>query len=213
MKRRTKRDIGIFLGVIVLIGGIAFANAQLRRSGLAEQFEALRQELEQKRMADGTDILRWNIVRTTRGSLRGGGTFSEELLQHDGQEVYMIGFMVPRDQFRDVTEFMMLPIPIECYFCSLPPSRDVLYVVLKEGETAQIYNEPVLIKGTFTVHQGEDVKFFYSLEDATFKAAEDGGELTKRRLKLQHMLPPEEHEKSEDALLPGYSVENPDQTD
>lgn len=213
MKRRTKRDITIFIGIIALVGGIAFANSQLRRSGLAEQFEALRVELEQKRVAEGIDLLKWNVIRTTKGSLRGGGNFSEELLQYDGQEVYIIGFMVPREQFRDVTEFMMLPIPIECYFCSLPPSRDVLYVNLREDEVAQIYNEPVLIKGTFNIHQGENVKFFYTLENATFKAAEDGGELTKKRLKLQHMLPPEEHEQGDDALLPGYSVEDRDQTD
>lgn len=203
MKRRTKRDILIFLGVIAFIGGIAFANSQLRRQGLAEQFEDLRQRLEQARVEQGIELLRWNVVRKTKGSLQGGGKFTDELMAYNGQVVHMIGFMVPQEQFRDVTNFLMLPIPIECYFCAMPPSRDVLFVQLREGETAQIYKEPVLISGTFTVHQGEGVKFFYSLRNATFKAAEEGGELTKRRIQLQHMIP--NHERDSDKLLPGYS--------
>ena len=59
----------------------------------------------------------------------------------------MIGFMVPMETFIDVEEFMMLPIPIECYFCAMPPSKDVLYVKLQEGETQQIFSEPVLVLG------------------------------------------------------------------
>ncbi len=114
----------------------------------------------------------------------------------------MIGFMVPMETFIDVEEFMMLPIPIECYFCAMPPSKDVLYVKLQEGETQQIFSEPVLVLGTFKVHQGPDQKYFYSLEDATIAAAEDGGELTRRRMQLQHMLPV--HERDSDMLLEPY---------
>ncbi len=212
MKRRTKRDIGIFLGVIALIGGIAFANTQLRRRGLAEQYEELRQRLEQSRLEQGIELLRWNVVRKTKGSLRDGGTFADELMAYDGKTVHMIGFMVPIEEFRDVTKFLMLPIPIECYFCAMPPSRDVLLVELREGETAQIYKEPVLLSGTFTVHQGPDVRFFYSLQNATFKAAEEGGELTRRRLQLEHTLPGHEQDDS-DSLLPGYSEKERGETD
>lgn len=211
MKRRTKRDITIFLAVIVVIGGVAFANSQLRRQGLADQYDKLRVRLEKARVEQGIDLLKWSTVRTTKGSLRDGGHFSDDLLQYDGKEVHMIGFMVPEEQFRNVTEFLMLPIPIECYFCAMPPTRDVLYVKLQEGETTQIYKEPVLMSGTFTVHQGQGVKFFYSLQNATFKAAEEGGSLTKRRLQLQHMVPG--HTRDDSQLMPGYSEPDRNDTD
>ena len=209
MKRRTKRDMTILGVVVLLIGGLAFANGQLRRGNLAEQYERLREGLEAGRLGEGYNILPWKTVRTTKGSLRKGGTYTEALRAYDGQPVHIIGFMVPQEEFIDVSDFMLLPIPIECYFCSMPPSRDVLYVNLREGETAQIFTEPVLILGNFTINEGPDQSYFYSLEEATIEAAEDGGELTRRRMELQHMLPV--HEKDPSMLLDGYSAD--DKTD
>ena len=155
------------------------------------------------------NLLPWNLVRKTKGSLHRGGTFAEQLFDYDEQPTHMIGFMVPLETFINVTEFMMLPIPIECYFCAMPPSRDVLYVKLQEGETAQIFSEPVLVLGTFKVHKGPEQKYFYSLEDATIEAAEDDGELTRRRMKIQHMLPV--HDRDPDLLLEPYTPD--DETD
>ncbi|MDK1020250.1 MAG: DUF3299 domain-containing protein [Candidatus Hydrogenedentes bacterium] len=205
MKKRTKRDIGIFLGVIALIGGVALANSQFRRGNLAQQYERLRAQLESGHLQEGMNLLPFNLLRKTKGSLTKGGTFAADLFDYNNQPAHMIGFMVPQETFIDVSDFMMLPIPIECYFCAMPPARDVLYVHLQEGETAQIYAEPVLILGTFKINEGPGQKYFYSITDATIRAAEDDGELTRRRLKLQHMLPV--HERDPDLLLEPY---NPD---
>jgi len=212
VKRRTRRDISIFIAIVAVIGGIVFFNAQLGRRGLADDFEKLRERLEQARLNSGIQLLRWELVRTTKGSLRGGGKFNPELVAQNGKEVFMIGFMVPNETYRAVTEFLMLPIPIECYFCQLPPSRDVLWIKLRPGQTADISPEPVLIRGTLTLHEGPGVKFFYSLENATFEAAEDGGHLTKKRIKFQHMVP--NHKPTNDSdLLPGYTEKDENKTD
>ena len=209
MKKRTKRDIGIFFAFVALIGGVAFANAQFRRGDLAQKYERLREGLEAGHLQEGMNLLPWNLVRKTKGSLYRGGTFAAGLFDYNNQPTHMIGFMVPLETFIDVTEFMMLPIPIECYFCAMPPSRDVLYVQLEEGQAEQIYAEPVLVLGTFKIHEGPDQKYFYSLEDATIAAAEDAGELTRRRQKLQHMLPV--HDRDPDLLLEPYNPD--DETD
>lgn len=211
MKRRTKRDLTIFVAILAVIGGVVFANGQLSRQGLAEDFENLREELEQARVNSGVPVLPWNLVRTTKGTLRGGGKFTPELLAMDGQEVFIIGFMVPEEQFMNISDFLLLPIPIECYFCAIPPSRDVLYVKLRAGETADIYQEPVLLRGRLTLNQGPGVKFFYSLEDATLDSPLDGGELTKKRLEMQHMLGP--HERDDSMLIPGVADEDRSQSD
>lgn len=211
MKRRTKRDLTIFVAILVVIGGVVFANTQLGRQGLAEDFENLREQLEQARVNSGVPVLQWNLVRTTKGSLRGGGKFTPELMEMNGQEVFIIGFMVPEEQFMKISEFLLLPIPIECYFCAIPPSRDVLYVKLREGETADIYQEPVLLRGTLTLNQGPGVKFFYTLENATLDSPLDGGELTKKRLKFQHIAPG--HEPDKDLLIDGVADEDRNQSD
>jgi len=211
MKRRTKRDLSIFTAILVVIGGVVFANGQLGRQGLAEDFENLREQLEQARVNSGVPVLPWKLVRTTKGTLRKGGKFTPELMERNGQEAFLIGFMVPEEQFLNVTEFLMLPIPLECYFCAMPPSRDVLYVKLRAGETADIANEPVLVRGTLKLNEGPGVKFFYTLEEATLEAALDGGELTKKRLQIQHMLPT--HERDDKLLLQGVEDDERSQSD
>lgn len=210
MRRRTKRDLGIFLGVIALIGGVAFFNAQIQRGNLAAEMEALRTSLENARRAEGTRLLDWHYIRATKGSLRGGGEFHDRLHEVNGQIVNLLGFMVPQEEFRNVTEFLLLPIPIECYFCAMPPDRDVMLVQLAEGETAQIYEEPVMINGRFTLHEGPGQRFYYSMQNALVAPAEQGGELTRKRLEIEHMAP--EHERDPSMLLPGIS-EEPKDTD
>ncbi len=201
MKRRTRRDLSVFVGAIAVIGGIAFVNSQLTRGNLAKQFEEKRAELEAEVSETSANLIKWTEMRETKGTLRKGGHFVDELLAMDGDRVHIIGFQVAMEQFRDISEFVLLPIPLECYFCSMPPARDVLLVTMAEGETTSIYKEPVLLEGTLTVNQGPDQKFFYTLKDTYLKSALDGGELTKKRLQLQHMLGGSEHPGKDDELL------------
>jgi hypothetical protein len=199
MRTRTKRDIGILLGVVAVIGAIAFANSQMQRGGLARQMEQLRSSLEEQRAEEGLDILSWSLMRQTTGSMRRGGEFAPELVALDGHLVNVMGFMVPQEQFRNVDNFMMLPLPIECYFCAMPPDRDIMHVQLKDGEREDIWKEPVLIIGTLNIHQGPDVRFFYSLTDAVLVPAEKDARLTRREMELQHMVP--QHEPDPALLL------------
>jgi hypothetical protein len=211
MKRRTKRDLTIFVAILAVIGAVVFFNGQIGRQGLAEDFENLRESLEQARVNSGVPVLSWKVIRTTTGTLRKGANFTPELVAYNGKEVFLIGFMVPEEQFRDVTEFLMLPIPLECYFCSMPPTRDVLYVTLAEGQKADIAIEPVLVRGTLKLNEGPGVKFFYTLENAILESALEGGELTKKRLELQHMAP--NHERDDSMLLPGVADDERSQSD
>lgn len=189
MKRRTKRDLIIFGGVIAILILVALLNSQLRRKGLAEEMEALRSGLEAKRQEEGLELLSWSYIKKTKGSLRSGGKYDEILLAYDGLQVNLMGFQVPQEQFRNVDEFLLLPIPIECYFCAMPPSRDVVLVQMAKGVTTDIFGEPILLNGTLKIHEGPEVKFFYSIENAKVGPGEMGGELVRRRLELQHMLP------------------------
>jgi len=201
MKRRTKRDFTVFLGAIAVIGGIAFVNTQLSRGNLAKEFEEKREELEAEVSQQSNNLIKWTEMRKTKCTLHKGGTFVPELLEMDGDRVQIIGFQVAMEQFRNISEFTLLPIPLECYFCAMPPSRDVLLVTMAEGESTSIFQEPVLLEGTLTINEGPGQKFFYTLKDTYLKAALDGGELTKKRLQLQHMLGGSEHPGDEPDLL------------
>ena len=203
MRRRTKRDLGIFAGIVLVLGGLTFANMTINRGSLASEMDALRRQVEAQRLSEGDELLSWSLIRETKGSPRRGGVYDPELLKYDGEIVNLIGFMVPQEQFRDVTEFLLLPLPIECYFCQMPPAKDVVLVQLKEGETADIYKEPIIINGNWTIHEGPDNKFLYSIQEGALGAGEMGGSLSRRKLKLQHMLP--KHEQDPKDLLEPYA--------
>lgn len=215
MKRRTKRDLSIFFGALVVIGMLAGLNTQFGRVGMRAEFEKLLLELEAKELEKGDLILEWKHIRKTKGSLKRGGKYADEVLARDGDVTNIIGFMVPQEEFRNVTEFLLLPIPLECYFCSMPPTRDVMLVKMAPGETTSIYIEPVILNGRLKVNQGPDQKFFYEMDHVTLGGL-DGGELTKKRLQLQHMMGGEEHpDDKPDMLAPSVAprVVSPDETD
>jgi len=200
MRRRTKRDLGVLLGALAIIGTITFVNMQFIRGSLAQEMNEKRQGFEKARLEeDGIRYLDWRLIKATRGSLKNGGEYAQDLLAQENKVTYLIGYMVPEQQFRDVSEFLLLPIPIECYFCSMPPSRDVVLVKMAEGETTNFYDQFVLIKGVWNNMEGPSTKFFYSLEGAYVAPAEKGAELVKKRIKVEHMLP--QHEKDPTMLL------------
>ncbi len=207
MKRRAKRDLGVLVGAVAILAGVVFFNGQVNRKALAAEMDKIRRAAEKQRREEGFEVVSWDLMRKTKGSLKKGGTFAEELHPLHGQNVNMMGFMVPNEQFRDVTEFWFLPLPIECYFCLIPPEKDVMLVQMEEGKTVQIYDEVVMVNGTFNLHEGPGVKFFYSLTDALVAAGEPGAELNRKYISPEHMAP--QHAPKEGDMLPPVDRSSP----
>lgn len=188
MRARIKRDLTIFAGVVFFISVIALLNNFFYRSSLAERMEKYRTMVEKDRRSKGIDLLSWKLLQRTKGNMRTGPTFDEELLKYDNTRVHIVGFMVPLNQFRKMKEFLLLPLPIECYFCQAPPMRDVIVVQMAENETTDLYREPVLINGVLNLQKGRGVKFFYIITDARIGPAKEGGSLTRKTVAPQHMM-------------------------
>lgn len=198
MKKRTKRDITLFFGVLVILAILLFLKGELGRGQSIEKFEAMRTALEEIEMGKSNMLLDWTDMRKTKGSPKKGGKFTEGLMERDDSYANVVGFMVPLEQFLDTTEFMLLPLPLECYFCESPPASDVMLVTMAEGQMIKRFiEEPVLMNGKFTVNQGADQKFFYTLSEATLGAME-GVKQTDRNIKAEHMAPPAEHPGAKD---------------
>lgn len=196
MRQRTKRDLIAALGVAVVLVAVFLVNDTFDRRLLAQQKDKERRKWETEREKSGMEILRWNHMRDTEGSLRSGPVFTEELKQWDNKQVNVIGFMVPENEFRDIKEFMLLPLPIECYFCKRPPMHDVMHVVMEEGTTTNLWEQPVLINGVLRLHPGPNDKYFYSIDQAALASAEAGATLQRRYIDPEHMLP--QHEQQEE---------------
>ena len=110
MRARTKRDLTIFTGVVFVISIVALLNNFFYRSSLAERMERYRMMIERDRKSKGIDLVSWKLLQKTKGNMRTGPTFDEELLKLDRQRIHIVGFMVPLNQFRKMKEFLLLPI-------------------------------------------------------------------------------------------------------
>lgn len=188
MRKRVVRDIGTFFGVVVILAAVVFVNTEMRRGSLKDQMEKVRRTAEARQRGSGADLLSWDVLRATTGTRRTGPAFDKRLEEKRGETVSLIGFMVPLYDFRDIKEFILLPVPIECYFCQAPPMRDVMLVQMAEGQATELMKEPVLVSGELTLNEGEGTKFFYVIKGATRGAAEKGGKLTKKKITQEHVM-------------------------
>lgn len=205
LRRRVKRDLTVILGVIVILAIVIVVNYGTNVAKLASKFEAIRTKVEEQASAKGIEFLSWKLMRATTGSLSAGGKFVPELEAVDGQHVNIIGFMVPFEQFNHMTEFLVLPLPLQCYFCQIPPARDVMYVRMKEGTDTKLYDNVMRISGTIKLHKEAGTKFYYSLENAEVDFA-DSAPKQATTVKQEHTIPSHNNtgdlEKGFDPLAP-----------
>ena len=204
MRQRAKRDLIALGGVVIVIAVLIVLNYTFSLSDLVERYDQIRKTAEAAREKEGMDILKWHHMRATDGNLRSGASFTEELMAFNNKQVNLIGFMVPENEFRDVKEFLMLPLPIECYFCKRPPVHDVMAIKMEEGTTTRIFEGPILVNGVLRLHEGPKQKYFYSIDHAALESAEKGGQLKTRYIPPEHML--SGHEKKE-VLEEGIDVD------
>lgn len=188
MRRRVVRDLGTIAGIAVILAGVVGLNIYYRLGGLQAKYTAIRRSAEVATAKQGVELLDWELLQKTKGSLRSGPTFDKELVARakEGRTANLMGFMTPIDQFRDVSHFMLLPMPIECYFCRMPPMRDVMLVRMAEGEVTNIMEEPVLVTGGLNLHEGPKQKFFYSMTNSGLRAGDTGKKLTVKTINEEH---------------------------
>ncbi|MCC6144483.1 MAG: DUF3299 domain-containing protein [Candidatus Hydrogenedentes bacterium] len=199
MRKRAKRELGVIVGILALLAAGVSANYVFGLSGKVEFYTTLRQEAETTRQEQGLDLLSWETVTETGGNRFSGPQFEDAFLARDGQTVNILGFMTPINRYRDMTEFILLPLPIECYFCQTPPMNHVVWVKMKEGEKTNLFKEPVLINGTLKLAGvWDEAKYFYSIQNATLGAGELGGKLTVTAPGAEHMVP--QHQQNQELL-------------
>lgn len=189
MRYRAKRDLTAIGGVVVVIAALFVLNYTFDLGLQVEKYDKIRKAAESEREKEGMDLLKWRYMRDTEGNLRSGPTFTDELKKFNNTQVNLVGFMVPEYEFRDVKEFILLPLPIECYFCKRPPVHDVMMIQMEEKTTTKIFEGPILVNGVLRLHEGPKQKYFYTIEHAALESAEKGGALKTRYINPDHMLP------------------------
>ena len=60
--------------------------------------------------------------------------FSAELKSYEGKEILVKGFIVPRDGYKNQTEFVLSALPVRsCYFCGGAGPETVIEVIAQKG--------------------------------------------------------------------------------
>jgi hypothetical protein len=194
------------LGIIVILGGIVLFNTETRRGSLKDKSDSWRKKIEKERKDMGIDVMSWELLRKTTSKRSTGAEFAPDLEKMDGAPINIIGFMNPLYEFRGMKEFLLLPLPIECYFCGVPPLREVILVKMKEGTTADSANEPVMVNGNIRLNKGPGQKFYYAIDGAGMGPGEKGKALTKREVSSEHkshaLAAKNAEEQAKEELLP-----------
>ena len=187
MRRRAKRDLLTLLGVGAILALIVGINLYMHIESAKEAFEKMRLAKEEEIRSQGFKVLDWDMFREIQGTRT--PKFPQELLGMDGEPVNLCGFMSPIDQFADVDEFMLVPVPVTCYFCDAPPLRDIVHVKLaKKGKMVE---EPIVVGGWLELAQEEKPKFFSTIKIALWNEAVD----TDRLKQLTTKETSDEHKK------------------
>jgi hypothetical protein len=185
VRRRTIRDLGTIAGVLVILLVLVSMNTYFGLEQRRDRAIKFRKAVEAEQIRKGVDLIDWELFQSTKGTIRKGATFVEELKPHDTMPINIVGYMVPINQFRNVDNFMLLPMPLDCYFCESPPMRDIIMVKMKPGETVDLAEEPVLIGGQLMLNEGENQQFFYQIEYANLGPALEG-EIHQKRISEEH---------------------------
>jgi hypothetical protein len=169
MRKRAKRDLITLSGVCLILATIVGFNLWLKRDSLREQYEKMRMAKEEEIRGQGFKVITWDMFHEIEG--RRKPTFPESLKAFDEQPVNLCGFMAPIDQFTDVDQFMLLPVPMTCYFCEAPPMRDIVYVKLVES--GKMVEEPIVVGGFLKLAKEEKPKFFSTISPGRWNEAID----------------------------------------
>jgi len=186
VRRRTIRDLGTIGGVLVILLALVSANTYFGLEQRRDRAIKFRKAVEQAKIAEGVDLLDWELFMATKGTIRKGATYVDDLKKIDEMPVNIVGYMVPINQFRNVDNFMLLPMPLDCYFCESPPMRDIIMIKMKPGEVVDLAEEPVLIGGQLHLNEGENQQFFYTIDYANLGPALKEEILTRKNISDEH---------------------------
>ncbi|MEO0479145.1 MAG: DUF3299 domain-containing protein [Planctomycetota bacterium] len=115
----------------------------------------------------------------------------------DGQQVAMIGFMLPIDEVEDIKEFLLVQSLWACCFGTPPDINGLVRVVMQGDRRVDYQFDPILVQGTFRVEATREEGYcldIYQLHASSVKLVEDARKPKEEREKP---APKEEGEKKE----------------
>jgi len=81
----------------------------------------------------------------------------------DGQDIEMVGFMMPLSEVKNITEFILVPSLWGCCYGQPPAVNHVVVVKMPPGQTTQFFNDVIRVRGKFSVGETKQDGYTVSL--------------------------------------------------
>ncbi len=114
----------------------------------------------------GINPLPWQVVADTALDRQFKPTFPRHLLQLDGMQVELEGYMQPLSEELDLTSFMLIEFPVGCWYCEMPELAGIVFVELPMGKTFPFTRDRVRIVGKLTLNSTDPENFLYTISNA-----------------------------------------------
>lgn len=94
-------------------------------------------------------------------------TFFPNVLQLEGEEIVVEGYIIPLTGKRAQSHYMFSAYPVNmCFFCGKAGPESVMQVFMKDAEKVNYTEERITVKGIFKINRDLTQQMFYNLENA-----------------------------------------------
>jgi hypothetical protein len=120
----------------------------------------------------GVNPLPWAVLAETTVDRRFKPTFAKYLLELDGKEASLNGFVQPLAEELDLSSFMLIEYPVGCWYCEMPDVTGIVLVELPPGKTTIFTRGQVKITGRLSLNARDPENFLYTIKDAKVAGAD-----------------------------------------
>lgn len=112
------------------------------------------------------------LLKTTQVGRKPPPIYLPKLSAVQGRDVAIAGYMAPYDDLKNLHQFMLMNVPVGCYFCAPPSPLEVVFVRQREKKTEYI-DGPIMVKGRMLLWTDQQAErdpmhemFLYVIDDA-----------------------------------------------
>lgn len=80
--------------------------------------------------------------------------------------------MTPFDQVGRASRFLLLELPVGCFFCQAPSATGIVLVELAPGSSVELTDNLVRVRGKLVINQSDPEDFLFILRDAKVSLAD-----------------------------------------
>lgn len=114
----------------------------------------------------GVNVLPWGLLLETSLDGQYRPSFPAPLKELDGLQVELVGYMQPIGDELETGLFLLVEMPVGCWYCELPTVTGIVCVELKPDRTVQLCRTPLKITGRLKLNGTDPEDFFFTLTDA-----------------------------------------------